>query len=252
MSVFDQFLYPRHCCAERPRGPDGSCCRSLPALPCPPPNSLQIPGMPAHTHTHTHRPPPPPPTPPKTSPGQGRGRHQPQEQGLGAFPGLPSSPPAAHAGQVPGGERRLPAVVSSAGSPASGSHPKQEIYRLPPRSPTAAGGPLLLEGCADPQTPHIPAPKAQPQHPGCRRWGGRWPIIPTTCPRPPGPCRMAHSSSFHPHLLALIPVPAAGRTSSLSPSQNPGADPSLGRIKGKAATDFKQPASPLMPAMQMG
>lgn len=55
MSVFDQFLYPRHCCVERPRRPDGSCCRSLPALPHPPPNSLQIPGMPA---------------PPKTSPGQ--------------------------------------------------------------------------------------------------------------------------------------------------------------------------------------
>lgn len=76
MSVFDQFLYPRHCRAERPRRPDGSCCRSLPALPplLPPPNSLQIPGMPA---------------PPKTSPGQGRGRHRPQGAGAGGPPRPP-------------------------------------------------------------------------------------------------------------------------------------------------------------------
>lgn len=235
MSVFDQFLYPRHCRAERPRRPDGSCCRSLPALPRPPPNSLQIPGMPA---------------PPKTSPRQGRGRHRSREQGLGALPGLPSSPPAAHAGQVPSSELQLLAVVSSAGSPASGSHPKQEICR-PPSSPMAGGFPMLWRNAQTPKPPH-PSPKGTASSGAAGSKEERLPVIPTTCPRPPGPRRTTHSSSFHPRLPALIPAPAAGCTSSPSPSQNPGADPSLGQIKGKAPTDFKQPACPLVPAIQMG
>ena len=74
MSFFDQFLYPRHCRTERPSRPDGSCCRSLPALPRPPPNSLQIPGMPA---------------PPKSSPGQ----RQRQASASGAGAGGPPRPP---------------------------------------------------------------------------------------------------------------------------------------------------------------
>lgn len=108
-----------------------------------------------------------------------------------------------------------------------------------------------MEGCADPKTPH-PCPKGTAS---TRAAGGkeeRLPIIPATCPRPPGPRRTTRSSSFHPRLPALIPVPAAGRGSSPSPSQNPGADPSLGQIKGKAPADFKQPACPLVPAIQMG
>lgn len=121
MSVFDQFLYPRHCRAERPRRPDGSCCRSLPALPHPPPNSLQIPGMPA---------------PLKTSPGQGRGKRRPPEEGLGTLPSLPSSPPAAHTGQVPGGKRLL--------SPPQGhqraARTRSQRSTGPPLPPPTAGG----------------------------------------------------------------------------------------------------------------
>jgi len=65
-----------------------------------------------------------------------------------------------------------PASMSSAGSPASGSHPNPAIRGSPPPSPTAMGFPLRR-----PQNPPIPAPKS-------RRRGGRLPVIPTTCPRP--------------------------------------------------------------------
>lgn len=87
MSVFDQFLYPRHCRAQRLKRPDGSCCMSLPALPHPLPNSSQIPGMPA---------------PPKSSPGQKKAPAR--EQGLGA---LPVTPP--HHWQLPSNKQQLPA-----------------------------------------------------------------------------------------------------------------------------------------------
>lgn len=90
MSVFDQFLYPRHCRAHRPKRPDGSCCRSLPALPHPFPNSLQIPGMPA---------------PPKTSPGQRQASAL--GTGAGGSPGHPSSPLAAPPQQAAAPDCRL-------------------------------------------------------------------------------------------------------------------------------------------------
>lgn len=135
MSAFDQFLYPRHCCAERPRKPDGSCCGSLPALPRPPPNSLQIPGMPA---------------PPKTSPGQRQASGT--GQGLGALPSLLSSPPVAHKRQVPSGERLLPAVVSSVGVTSKCSAPKTCVS--PPPSTLDKGVSSPRGGCTRPQTPH--------------------------------------------------------------------------------------------------
>lgn len=106
MSVFDQFLYPRHCRAERPKRPDGSCCRSLPVLPYPLPNSLQIPGMPA---------------PLKTRPGQRQASAL--GAGAGGSPGHPSSPLTATCNK-----RQLPAVISSTGSPGSIFHPKPEIW----------------------------------------------------------------------------------------------------------------------------
>lgn len=230
MSVFDQFLYPRHCRAERPWRPDGLCCRSLPALPRPPPNSLQIPGMPA---------------PPKTSPRQ----RQRQASASRAGAGGPPQPPLLVASSSHRAGPRQQAVAPGCRllHRATG---KQFCTRN-----RRSVGPLLLLPVAGKFPPlrggmHRPQnPPSQPQRHGrhwdCRRWEGRLPIIPTTCPKPPGPCHIAHSSSFHPRLPALIPALAAGCGGSLSPSQNPGANPSLGRIKGKAPADFKQPASPL-------
>lgn len=197
MSVFDQFLYPRHCRAQRLKRPDGSCCRSLPALPHPLPNSLQIPGMPA---------------PPKSSPGQRQG----WELGLGALP--------------------VTLLTTSTNSWLS-SPPQQQHFPNKSRDPWVSSA---KGGMCRPQNPQ-PSPKEPASsRAACSRQAGLLPIIPTTCPRPPGCCHTMLSSGFHPRLLPLIPVPAAGHRGSLSPSQNPGACLSPGQVKGKAPDDCKE------------
>lgn len=236
MSVFNQFLYPRHCRAERPRRPDGSCCRSLPALPRPPPNSLQIPGMPA---------------PPKTSPRQGRGRHRSQEQGLGVLPRPPLLATSSSCRAGPRQRAAAPGCCLLRRVTCEWFTPEMGNLQAPFSFTHGRGVSYALEGCADPKTPH-PSPKGIASTGAAGGKEERLPIIPTTFPRPPGPRRTTHSSSFHPRLPALIPAPAAGHGSSPSPSQNPGTDPSLGKIKGEAPADFKQPACPLVPAIQMG
>lgn len=89
------------------------------------------------------------------------------------------------------------------------------------------------------QTPKCPAqPQRAIQQQGYSRQGGLLPLIPTTCPRPPGGCHITLSSRFHPRLLPLIPVPAAGHRGSPSPSQNPGAHLSPSQAKGLTARSF--------------
>lgn len=151
MSVFDQFLYPRHCCAERPRGPDGSCCRSLPALPCPPPNSLQIPGMPAHT---------PPPTTPPRKPAPGRAEAGISLRSRGRGPSLASPP---HRRQLTQGRSPVVSGGSRLSSPLRGR--QQAVHTRNKRST----GSLLVrpqQGWVlcfwrDAQTPK--SPLSQPQ-----------------------------------------------------------------------------------------
>ncbi|XP_037999635.1 vegetative cell wall protein gp1-like [Motacilla alba alba] len=124
MSGFDQFLHPRHCRAQRLKRPDGSCCRSLPALPHPLPNSLQIPGMPA---------------PRKTSPGQRQASAP--GAGAGGSPSHPSSP--------------LAAPQQQAAAPGCCLLHGRSTFQPNPWVFSAEGG------SADPKTPS-PAPKSQP------------------------------------------------------------------------------------------